>query len=183
MNVAKKFAVYALFVVLAVIVSGVYGMAHDQISYAVSSEYFTRFKFRQFDLVDTPLPNRVRAAMVGFLATWWMGVPVGMFVGLAGFIHRGARRMLRVLLGSMLVAVVFTLLFGLCGLLYGYFQTAHIDLADYRGWFIPDGLIDLRRYLCVGYMHNASYLGGSLSIFVAWAFHAVARVKQRSSLE
>lgn len=55
--------------------------------------------------------------------------------------------------------------------------------ADYRGWFIPDGLMHLRRYLCVGYMHNSSYLGGTLSIFVAWAFHAVARAKQRSSLE
>ena len=62
-----------------------------------------------------------------------------------------------------------------------YLQTAHIDVADYRGWFIPDGLTHLRRYLCVGYMHNASYLGGALSIFVAWAFHVVARMRQPST--
>lgn len=177
----KKLIVFGLFVALAVIVAGLYGMAHDQISYTVSSEYFTKFKFHQFGLVDTPLPDRVRAAIVGFLATWWMGVPVGLFVGLAGFIHRGAGRMFRVSLWSMLVAVVFTLLFGLCGLLYGYVQTAHIDLADYRGWYIPDGVIHLRRYLCVGYMHNSSYLGGTLAILVAWVFHIYVRVRHAKS--
>jgi amino acid transporter len=174
---AKKLIVFGLFVALAVIVAGVYGMLHDQISYTVSSEYFTKFKFRQFGLADTPLPDRARAAIVGFLATWWMGMPLGLLIGLAGFIHRGAGQMLRVSLWSMLVAVVFTLLFGLGGLAYGYLQTEHIDLTDYRGWFIPDDVTDLRRYLCVGYMHNSSYLGGVLAIIVAWAFHGVMRLR------
>ncbi|HWB14079.1 MAG TPA: hypothetical protein VG826_32935 [Pirellulales bacterium] len=169
--VPKKLAVYLLFVVLAVVVSGFYGVLHDQISYTVSPEYFTRFKFRQFGMIDTALPERVRASLIGFLASWWMGIPIGLLVGAAGFIHRGAGRMFRMSLWSMLVAVLFTLLFGVGGLLYGYVQMAHIDLADYRGWFIPDDVVDLRRFLCAGYTHNASYLGGVIAVFVAWAFH------------
>ena len=156
-------------------------MIHNQISYTVAPEYFTKFKFRQFGLTEMPLPDRVRASMVGFLASWWMGIPIGLLVGAAGFIHRDHREMLRVTLWSFLVVIGFTFLFGLGGLLYGYFETAHIDVADYRGWFIPDDVTDLRRFLCAGYMHNSSYLGGVLAILVAWAFHIVMRLRTKDA--
>ncbi|HET6879983.1 MAG TPA: hypothetical protein VFI31_07500 [Pirellulales bacterium] len=181
MDFAKKLVVFGLFVVLAVVVSGLYGTVHDQLSYTVSPEYFTKFKFQQFGLASSPLADRVRAAVIGFLASWWMGVPLGVLVGAAGFIHRDAGQMLRVSLWSMLAALIFTLLFSLGGLIYGYLQTSQIDLADYRGWFIPADVTHLRRFLCVGYMHNSSYLGGALSIVVAWAFHLFVRVRQNQS--
>lgn len=181
MNVLKKLGVYGFIVLLAVVVAGLYGMAHNQVSYTVAPEYFTKFKFRQFGFEDSTLPERVRASMVGFLASWWMGIPIGLFVGAAGFIHRGHRRMLRASLWSLLVTVLFTALFGLGGLLYGYFQTAHIDVAEYGNWFIPNDVTHLRRFLCAGYMHNSSYLGGALAILVAWTFHIVVRVKTKDA--
>lgn len=177
----KKFAVYLLIVVLAMFVAGLYGMIHNQISYTVAPEYFTKFKFRQFGLTEMPLPDRVRASIVGFLASWWMGIPIGLLVGAAGFIHRDHREMLRVTLWSFLLVIGFAFLFGLGGLLYGYFETAHIDVADYRGWFIPDDVTDLRRFLCAGYMHNSSYVGGVLAIFVAWAFHIIMRLRTKDA--
>ena len=115
--------------------------------------------------------------MVGFLAAWWMGIPIGLVVGAAGFMHRGHRRMLQVLLWSLPVTVGFTLLFGLGGLLYGYVQTKHIDIAHYANWYIPENVTDLRRYLCAGYMHNSAYIGGLPAILVAWAFHIVIRLR------
>lgn len=180
MNVLKKFGIYIVIIILAVFVAGLYGIVHNQISYTVAPEYFTKFKFRQFGFVDTPLPERVRASMVGFLASWWMGIPIGLLVGAVGFIHRDWREMLLVSLWSFVVVVGFTLLFGLCGLLYGYFQTAHVNVADYQGWYIPEDVTNLRRFLCAGYMHNSSYLGGVLAIFVAWTFHVFVRMKTRS---
>jgi hypothetical protein len=181
MPFAKKLLTYVLIVVLAMIFAGIYGMAHDQISYTVAPEYFTKFKFQQFGFTDMPPPERVRASFVGFLASWWMGIPIGLLVGAAGFIHRGHRRMLRISLWSLLITIGFTLLFGLCGLLYGFIQTAHIEPAEYQGWFIPNDVTDLRRFLCAGYMHNSSYLGGMLAVPVAWVFHAVVRVKTNNS--
>jgi hypothetical protein len=175
----KKLLVFLLVVALAVFVAGLYGVAHNQISYTVAPEYFTKFKFIQFGFTDTPLPERVRASMVGFLASWWMGIPIGLLVGAAGFIHPGPGRMLRISLWSLLVAVTFTLLFGLSGLLYGYMQTQHIDVAEYRGWFIPEDVIQRRRFLCAGYMHNSSYLGGVLAILVAWVFHAMVKLRTK----
>jgi hypothetical protein len=156
---------------------------HDQISYTVAPEYFTKFKFRQFGLVDSPMPERMRASIIGFLASWWMGIPIGMLVGAAGFIHQDRRRMLRISLWSLLVTVGFTLLFGLCGLFYGYLQTRHINIAEYGGWFIPADVTDLRRFLCAGYMHNASYIGGVLAIPVAWAFHIAAWMRRKQGHE
>ncbi len=181
MSVLKKFGVFGLIVFLGVFVAGLYGLAHNQISYTVAPEYFTKFKFGQFGFINTPLPERVRASMVGVLASWWMDIPIGILVGAAGFIHRDARRMLRVSLWSLLVTVAFTFLFGLGGLLYGYIRTAQINLAEYRGWFIPDDVTDMRRFLCAGYMHNSSYLGGVLAILVAWAFHIVVRLRTKDA--
>jgi len=64
----KKFSVYVLLILTAIMLAGVYGAIHNQISCTVSSEYFTKFKFRQFGLVDVNLPDRVRASFVGFIA-------------------------------------------------------------------------------------------------------------------
>jgi hypothetical protein len=123
------------------------------------------------------LPDRARASIVGFLASWWMGIPIGLIVGGTGFIHPGHWRMLKITLLAFGLVMAITLLFGLGGLLYGCFQTKAIDLADYHDWFIPKDVVNLRRFLCVGYMHNASYLGGTLSIFAACIFQVVVRIK------
>ena len=177
----KKLLVFVFLVVLAVLLAGAYGIVHNQISHTVSPEYFTKFKFRQFGLLGLRLPDRVRASIVGFLASWWMGIPIGILVGAAGFMHRGHRRMLQVSLWSFLVVVAFTLCVGLLVLAYGYLQTASIDLVEYRSWYIPPNVENLRRFLCAGYMHNSSYLGGVLAIFAAWIFHVVVRVRTSSN--
>ena len=177
-NIMKKLLVYCAIIILAVVAAAIYGIVHNQISYTVSPEYFTKFKFEQFGLENPAVPERIRASMVGFLASWWMGIPIGILVGLAGFVHPNARRMFQVSLWSIAVVVGFTLLFGLCGLFYGWLQTASIDRAAYQEWYIPDNVINLRRFLCAGYMHNASYLGGVVAILPAWTFHLVVRFRK-----
>ena len=174
----NKFFALLILVVLAPLIAGVYGVLHDQITYTVSPEYYTKFKFVQFGLLDLGWPDRARAAIVGFGASWWMGLPIGITVGAAGLIQRDGARMLRVSLGAMGVAVAVTLLVGLGGLAWGFLATRNgINRADYQGWFVPEDVVNLRRYLCVGYMHNASYLGGVLSIVAAWIYQIVMRVK------
>ncbi len=83
--------------------------------------------------------------------------------------------MRRALMRSLLLAVGVTLATALVGLAYGWAQTQNIDIADYRGWFIPPGIGSLRNYLCVGYMHNAAYLGGAVSILAVWIFNIAFR--------
>jgi hypothetical protein len=177
----KKLAVYLSFIVIAMLAAGIFGAVHDQISYSVAPEYFTRFKFLQFRLLDPAIPERVRVAQIGFMASWWMGLPLGLLIGLGGFLQRTAGRMLNVLALSILLSFGFTLVFALCGLAYGYVRTRHIDLGDYRGWFLPPG-VAVRSFLCAGYMHNAAYIGGALAIPVAWAFLVVAYFRGRDAV-
>lgn len=178
----SKPRVYVAFLIVAIVAAGMFGVIHDQISYSVSSEYFTRFKFIQFQMLDPNVPERLRVAIIGFLASWWMGIPLGLLSGGVAFIHRTPQRMWRTLLWSTLVMVGFTLTFALCGLVYGFIQTKSIELSEYSMWYIPDGVENLRSYLCTGYMHNSAYLGGALAIPVAWIFHLVIWWRDRRAV-
>ncbi len=176
----RKIIVYLSMIVFCLIVAGLYGAVHNQISYTVSSEYFSTFKFEQFGLLDARVPERIRASMVGFYASWWMGFPIGILAGIVGFIQPGYRRMFIVSFQAMIVAVLFTLAFGLCGLVYGFMQTSSLNIGDYSDWYVPVNVIHVRRFLCAGYMHNSAYLGGVLAIPVAWIFQIVVRLRNSS---
>ncbi len=65
---------------LGAVIAAVYGIVHDQITYSISPEYFTRLKFIQFHYADFGLPRRVFVAEVGVLATWWAGFIAGWFI-------------------------------------------------------------------------------------------------------
>ena len=55
---------------LGAILAGCYGALHEQISFNISPEYFTKMKFDQFRYADFGWPARVFASEVGFLASW-----------------------------------------------------------------------------------------------------------------
>ena len=174
----KKLLVFVILMMLAPLVAGLYGALHDQISYTVAPEYYTKFKFIQFHLTDSPWPDRARAAIVGFRASWWMGLPIGAVVGFAGLIQRDANAMLRASLHAFVVAIAVTLLVGLLGLAQGFLATrGAIHRADYAGWFLPSDLTDLRRFVCAGTMHNASYVGGLVGLVAACVYQLVWRWK------
>jgi hypothetical protein len=74
----KKLLVLILIVIVAPLLAALYGTLHDQLTYTISPEYYTKFKFFQFELtenkVEAILPNpRLAVAVVGVMATFWMG--------------------------------------------------------------------------------------------------------------
>lgn len=156
--------VLIIFLVLTLLLAGIYGMLHDQISYSISPEYYTRFKFHQFGLVEQdemapPEAHRFLAAIVGFQATWWMGIPIGLILGLFNlFISSNAKQQFVVSMQSLLIVVSVALLTGLIGLGYGFIEEQG------ENWWLPDGLVDKRNFIAVGSMHNFSYLGGIIGI-------------------
>ena len=158
-----RFITFITQIFAAMLIAGVYGALHDQISFTVSSEYFTEFKYHQFGFVDSPLPDRVKAAAIGFLASWWMGVPIGLFVGVFGFLHKPARLMFTRSIRAFGIVAVVALVVGIGGLVYGWLFASH-NLADYDGWFRPEGLAHPAHFLSVGHMHNFSYLGGVIGM-------------------
>ncbi len=161
-----RILVFFALLMLAMVIAGMYGALHDQLSFTVSHEYFTKFKYDQFGLVEAPLAHRVKAALIGFLASWWMGIPIGVMIGGMGFRYATASAMFRGSLLAMGVVAGVALLTGLTGLAYGTF-VASSDPADYVDfWYLPDDLEFPARFLSVGHMHNFSYLGGLLGLIV-----------------
>lgn len=164
----KKILVLLLMLFLSPVIAGCYGILHDQLTYSLCHEYYTKFKFIQFGLLEEgQVPHfrypRIHVAIVGFFATWWMGLPIGFILGLTGLIHRNAKRMLRVTLQAMLLTLFVAFITGLIGLLYG-----HWYLADHGvDWYFPKDLIDRKAFIRVGSMHNFSYLGGLTGLIAA----------------
>lgn len=172
----KKFFTLLLIIITASVLGGIYGIINDQITYSISEEYYTKFKFDQFNITyywglgknigggKTPeiiLKNpRFGVSIVGALATWWVGLIIGIILGLVGLIHKTWKQMFQVTLKAIVLTTCVALVSGLFGLGYGYF----VLLENPPNWYLPDHLIDRDSFIMVGSMHNFSYLGGLIGL-------------------
>ena len=174
----KKFLTLIFILALTPLIGGLYGILHDQLTYTISPEYYTKFKFYQFGLMDMGneaiFPNpRIEVSEVGFMATWWMGLPIGIILGLVGLIHTDNKKMLRVSMRAIIMTIVVAFITGLVGLAYG-----NLHLADSGvNWWLPDNLIDTKNFIAVGSMHNFSYLGG-LTGLIAGIIYSVRQKRK-----
>lgn len=173
-----RLILFAALLILAMAIAGLYGVAHDQLTFTIGPEYFTRFKYVQFGFTHSALPDRMKVAIIGFLASWWMGIPIGWIVGGLGLIHRSPSLIVARTLKAYGVVVGVTLLVGLSGLLYGWFFASHLP-SDYPNWWIPENLTDPGAFLTVGFTHNFTYLGGALGLIAG----VLMQVWQRDSLK
>ena len=155
------------YAVVGAVLAGCYGILHDQITYSISEEYFTRLKFSQFRWANLGLPPRAFVAEIGFLATWWVGLFAAWFlarVTVPAFPPRVARR--HTLRGFLIVAA-----FALASFVVGYFLGAWRAFAsDLSGWEEARsalGIVDLPHFVHVAYIHNAGYLGGLIGLIAA----------------
>ena len=150
---------------LSPLLAGMYGILHDQITYTISHEYYTKFKFIQFGLLPKDhvaifANPRIQVSIVGFLATWWVGLIIGVVLCTSSLIFRKIDNMIRAVLRAFILNIFIALVVGLIGLLYGKYILTHQTL----NWWMPDNLIDRDSFIMVGAMHNFSYLGGLLGL-------------------
>jgi hypothetical protein len=179
----KKLTVFFLIILIGPIIGGVYGIIHDQLTFTISPEYYTKFKFYQFEILDDgmkagTLPNqRAAVAMVGFLASWWMGIPIGIILGLVGFLHHDSKRMFTVTLKAFLVTIVVAFITGIIGLIYGKLVLSDSLPENLSGYCIPEGLTDFKSFISVGSMHNFSYIGGLTGLIAGIIYSIKMRKK------
>jgi hypothetical protein len=161
----KRILTIISIIFLAPLFAGLYGILHDQLTYTISPEYYTKFKFFQFGLLNlgekaTFAIPRIQVSYVGFLATWWMGIPIGIILSLVGLIHKENKIMFRITMSSFLITIIIAFLTGIIGLIYGKIILTKIGV----NWYLPDNLIDKSNFILVGSMHNFSYFGGLTGI-------------------
>ena len=173
----NKFIALILIFIIAPILGGIYGILHDQITYTISTEYYSKFKFIQFGLENWGLGQnigtlhnpeiilenpRFGAGIVGILATWWVGMIIGIILGFVGLIHLNGKMMFSTTIKAFILTTGTALLTGILGLGYG-----KVFLTENRpNWHFPENLNDYDNFILVGSMHNFSYLGGLIGLII-----------------
>jgi hypothetical protein len=170
-----KFLTLIILIIVSCLLAGLYGILHDQLTYSISPEYYTKFKFYQFGFMDSGdeaiFPNpRIEVSAVGLLATWWMGIPIGIILGLTGLIHNSWRTMFKITFKAFLLTILIAFTTGLIGLAYGQIYLIHKPRSEFANWFLPDNLIDFESFIEVGSMHNFSYIGGLTGLIGGLAY-------------
>ncbi|MFN5468000.1 MAG: hypothetical protein ACK5ZC_10060 [Pirellulaceae bacterium] len=169
MKLARLLVEHILWVAFACLLAGLFGALHNQISFTVSQEYFTRFKFIQFR-IPTTVPPRLGASIVGWLASWWMGpLLAACILPFAHCTSQPTQRAHRTGKAFAIVVVVAAAI-GLLGLLLAMVtgDPETIEPLSRYGNAIDDDLAFARA----GTMHNFSYLGAAVGCMAAifWLF-------------
>ncbi|QDU65089.1 signal peptide-containing protein [Engelhardtia mirabilis] len=167
-------------VLVSPLVAAAYGALHDQVTYTLSPEYYTHLKFDQFR-IPAGMHDRVGVALVGVLATWWVGPPIGLclapFLALRRPAQRAPWRTGLARVGAALATVIGVA--ALCGALGYALGRPLAPTQEAAAALTPTGVTDPIAYLRVGSMHNASYLGGALGLVVAMGRQVVALWRER----
>ncbi len=152
---------------IGAIIAGAYGILHDHITFSIGPEYFTNFKFEQFDYVDFGLGERVFVSFVGFLATWWVGFIIAWFLSRRLIPNQPRSMAYRGIFQGFAIVVACGILAGIGGYCYGVWRGPD---SDYSAW-LPIvrrcQITDTWAFVRVAYIHNASYLGGLAGIIIS----------------
>lgn len=155
-----------LLLIAACVAAGLYGIAHDQVTYTISPDYFHHLKFQQFHIAEQ-FHNRVGASKVGWAATNWMGLVVGFPLLVVGFLLLKLDRYGKAVCVAFGLAMLTAAGVGLLACV----AVLPISMEGLAPEFqYPAGVTDRESFLEVGMIHNASYLGGGLGFFLALGY-------------
>lgn len=162
----KKVLACLVFVAVCTILAGAYGALNDQITYTISPEYYTKLKFRQFNVDREIVENapRLGAAIVGIKATWWMGAILSTILALFGLMQDACKRMLETLAKSALIIFFFTVALSVSAA----FSTTGIKVSK--------NIEDQEGFALVGHIHNNAYKGAAIGSAVAILYLITARI-------
>ena len=152
----KRLLLFLGMIAFACLLAGSYGVVHNQISYAVGPDYFHAFKFLQFR-IPAAQHGPIGAAMVGWTASWWMGLVIGIPIAAMSFGIPDLRQAFRAFVTASFIVVVLTLTLGLASLLV----PPPMEFIP-----VPPGAADPIGFGQAAMMHDTSYLAGLIGLVV-----------------
>jgi hypothetical protein len=142
------------------VLGGLYGIVHDEITYTLCPEYFTRLKFKQFGWADLGLPERLHVAEIGFLATCCVGFfGVWFLARLAISSPKTSTEVGRHIGRGVLLMLAGAMAGGIAG---AFLQVDWLSMEppDWETLAATHGITDVPAFARVASIHNGSYLGG-----------------------
>ena len=176
----RQFGGMMLFGLAGSVVAGLYGIAHDQVTFSLGPEYFTHFKFDQFHYLDQTRAARVLVAQIGFLATWWVGFFAGWFMGRVTIPHLQLGMAARQSGKAVLMMLVVAFLFAVAAWLGSPVSLEDPRVSRWKEMLDLFRVQDTLSFIRVGYIHNASYLGGLIGLIGALIWLRWSRPSGRS---
>jgi hypothetical protein len=178
----RKLATFLLIVLVAIVIACLYGVGHDQVTYTISPEYYTKFKFIQFNLADSIAAQhmtqpRSAVVMVGVEATWWLGFYVGVIIAGFALLFRNRDRMFAVAMQSLGIILLLAIISGVIGGFYGRDVLAKRG-AGSSAW-VPGNVVHRVDFITVGAIHNFSYLGAAVGLAAAIVFLLIKNSQRR----
>lgn len=158
----RKLLNFILIILISILIAGIYGIIHDQITYSISNEYYTLFKFEQFGINEWGITSEnVKVGIIGFLATWWVGFFLGIIYAFIS-LFLNSRKILRITIQSIFLNIGVTIVLGVIGYFYG---VVFLE-AENLNWYIPEQTKNIQAFINVGSIHNFGYLGGLVGLIV-----------------
>ncbi len=174
----RKFGLLASTFFICSILAGFYGIIHDQVTFSVSPEYFTKFKYVQFGLEPSYYGgHRPVVAIIGFLATWWTGLIIGVLLVLTGLVYPDHKMMRAAIKKAIVIVICFAVLAGFAGFIYGKIHLIKTGV----NWWLPGDLVDKNSFIIVGSIHNFSYAGGFIGLIISIVYLIVGNKKENHS--
>lgn len=167
-ELGKRFVVYIAILACGALFGAIYGALNDQITYTISPEYYTKFKFEQFGIKGsfaTEYP-RLGAAIVGVFATWWAGLLLAAILGLFAFMQQSCQQMFKCFLrsaGIVVFAVAAATFLAWCGFIF-------------TGVYVPKYINDKDAFKTVGNMHNVAYIAGVAGLILGVLYNTTYRI-------
>ena len=147
-------------VALSILAAVCYGVLHDQITARVCIEYFT-IGHPQVLAAATNSPT-VNGFVWGVIATWWVGLVLGVPLALAARIGVRPKKTVRELIRPLVILMVLTGILALCSGIVGY-------TAASMGWIALHGPLADRvppekhaPFIADLFAHNLNYLAGAI---------------------
>src|SRR6201992_2754251 len=161
----RKFITFLLIVLVAIVIASLYGVGHDQATYSISPEYYTKYKFIQFNLAESGAAQhmtqpRSAVVMVGVKASWWMGLAIGFVLGLIALVIKQRDRIFPSAIQALAIVLLVTLLAGGIGWWYGKNILAQKGVS----WWIPPNVVDRPAFITAGTIRNFTYAGGVIGL-------------------
>lgn len=155
---------FIVIVITSILIASLYGVIHDQITYTISNEYYTLYKFPQFGINEWGISNtRSKVSVIGILATWWVVLYLGLIYGIISLFLK-KRNSLKITLKSILMNILTAIIFGIFGFLYGWIVNPGSNNVE----FLSEE--HLKHFWIVGCIHNFSYFGGLMGLFIGIYF-------------
>jgi hypothetical protein len=158
-------------IALTVGLSCAYGIVHDQITARVCIEYFTIGHVSPANIPWTPT---VLGLFWGIVATWWVGVLLGIPLTICARVGPWPKRTARELLRPLLLLLAITFLCAMTGLIIA-------RLTGFRStYFVPSELYKDDRAAAFSadlVAHNISYIVGLFGGLWLWSWVLRERLK------